>query len=249
MSTENKVTGQFYRILKDSTNKIWDRISYWTHSDDVELANGTTLTTDLTNKETKISKTQTDFAQVETSPSTHAYTKGQMLIYNNQLYRVKAAIAIGNTLTIGTNIEAVSVSTLSTMLTATDGKGFYFDVKDGQYGFYPTASKTSSQFVPFGGTKITKVGTISGGTSSSLSVASYSGYKNLTVDNFLVTINSGVTTRSWSTYGHSGSHTSGSGYINLSYNASTGVLTMNQPDNYNWMVSCVAGNFDVYIVE
>ena len=152
MSTENIVKNKYYRILKDKTNSIWDRISFWTHADDVELTGGTTLSSDLTAKQTKIDATQSDFAQVETSPSTHAYTKGQMLIYNNQLYRVKAAIAVGNTLTVGTNIEVVSVSTLSSMLTATSGNQFYFDYKDNKPGFYPTASKTASQFVPFGGT-------------------------------------------------------------------------------------------------
>lgn len=152
MSTENIVKNRYYRILKDKTNAIWDRISFWTHADDVELTGGATLSSDLTAKQTKIDATQSDFAQVETSPTTHAYIRGQMLIYNNQLYRVKANIAVGATLTVETNIEAVSVSTLSSMLTATNGNGFYFDVKDGTPGFYPTASKTASEFVPFGGT-------------------------------------------------------------------------------------------------
>ena len=152
MSTENIVKNKYYRILKDKTNSIWDRISFWTHADDVELTGGATLSSDLTAKQTKIDATQTDFAQVETSPTTHAYIRGQMLLYNNQLYRVKQTIAVGATLTVGTNIEAVSVSTLSSMLTATNGNGFYFDYKDGTPGFYPTASKTASQFVPFGGT-------------------------------------------------------------------------------------------------
>lgn len=153
MATENIVTGKFYRILKNASSKTWDRISFWTHADDVSLSNGTTLSSDLNTKQTKINATQTDFAQVEnSSTSAHAYTKGQMLIYNNQLYRVKAAIAVGNTLSTSTNIEVASVSTLSSMLTANNGNQFYFDVKNGQYGFYPTASKTSSQFVPFGGT-------------------------------------------------------------------------------------------------
>ena len=155
MATENIVTGKFYRILKNASSKTWDRISFWTHADDVSLSNGTTLSSDLNTKQTKINATQTDFAQVEnSSTSAHAYTKGQMLIYNNQLYRVKAAIAVGNTLSTSTNIEVASVSTLSSMLTANNGNQFYFDVKNGQYGFYPTASKTSSQFVPFGGTSL-----------------------------------------------------------------------------------------------
>lgn len=153
MATENIVTGKFYRILKDKTNDIWDRISFWTHADDVELSNGTSLSTDLTTKNTKITAAQNDFATVESSSvSAHAYVKGNMLVYNNQLYRAKTAIAVGATLTVGTNIEAVSVGTLSNMLTASNGNQFYFDVKDSKPGFYPNASKTASQFVPFGGT-------------------------------------------------------------------------------------------------
>ena len=153
MSTENLVTGKYYRILKDKVNHIYDRISFWTHSDDVETSSGATLTSDLSAKDTKISSTQSDFGSVETSSvSSHAYVKGNLLLYNNQLYRAKTAIAVGATLTVGSNIEAVTVGTLSNMLTASNGNQFNFDVKDGTPGFYPSASKTSSEFVPFGGT-------------------------------------------------------------------------------------------------
>lgn len=42
MSTINTVTGKKYRILKDAINKVWDQISYWTASTDVEFADGMT---------------------------------------------------------------------------------------------------------------------------------------------------------------------------------------------------------------
>lgn len=42
MSTINTVTGKKYRILKDAANKIWDQISFWTSSTDVEFNDGTT---------------------------------------------------------------------------------------------------------------------------------------------------------------------------------------------------------------
>lgn len=35
-------TGNKYRRLKDATNKIWQRISFWTKASDVEFDNGTT---------------------------------------------------------------------------------------------------------------------------------------------------------------------------------------------------------------
>lgn len=148
MVTEN-IVHKKYRILKDEISDIWDRISFWRAGTDVYLSNGTGLETDLTNKQTKIDANQTNLAQIETSStSAHAYTKGQLLIYNNQLYKVIAAIAVGNTLTVGTNIQAITISNLSSMLTASTGIQFYFDYKDGKPGFYPNANKTASEFVP-----------------------------------------------------------------------------------------------------
>lgn len=40
--TENIVTGQKYRILTDEKEDTWDRLSFWTSSDDVEYDNGET---------------------------------------------------------------------------------------------------------------------------------------------------------------------------------------------------------------
>lgn len=137
-----------YRVLVDEVNDVWDRISWWKKSEDVHLSDGTDLDTDLTNKQTLIDANIANLATIEsTSVATHVYTKGQLLVYNNQLYRVIASIAVGNTLTVGTNIQAVTISNLSSMLVATDGTQFYFDYKDGKYGFYPNANKTASQFV------------------------------------------------------------------------------------------------------
>lgn len=145
--TEN-IVHRKYRILKDALNDIWDRISMWKSSEDITLNSGTNLDTDLANKNVNIDALFSDFAHVETtSTASQSYKRGEMLIYNNTLYRVKTAIAPGNTLTVGTNIEARKVSTISEHLVASDGAQFYFDVKDGKYGYYPNASKTASQFV------------------------------------------------------------------------------------------------------
>lgn len=52
-----------------------------------------------------------NIAPVEmSSTSANAYAVGDMLIYNGQLYEVISAIAVGNTLTVGTNIQASKVS-------------------------------------------------------------------------------------------------------------------------------------------
>lgn len=42
-------TGNKYRRLKDATNKIWQRISFWTKASDVEFDNGTTAEESLGN--------------------------------------------------------------------------------------------------------------------------------------------------------------------------------------------------------
>jgi hypothetical protein len=45
----------------------------------------------------------------ETTTSAHAYAVGDYFIYNNTLYAVTAAIAIGDTITPGTNCAATTV--------------------------------------------------------------------------------------------------------------------------------------------
>ena len=45
-------------------------------------------------------------APIEESPSTHAYTEGKQLFYNDVLYTVIDDIDIGDALTVGTNIQA-----------------------------------------------------------------------------------------------------------------------------------------------
>lgn len=42
---ENIVKGKKYRVLTDEKNDEWDRISFWTSSEDVECENGETLET------------------------------------------------------------------------------------------------------------------------------------------------------------------------------------------------------------
>lgn len=49
-------------------------------------------------------------AVIETSPATSAHAVGTYLVYNGQLYKVTSAIAVGETLTVGTNISATNVA-------------------------------------------------------------------------------------------------------------------------------------------
>lgn len=93
-------------------------------------------------------------ATVETgSTASQAYTKGALLFFNNRLCKASKAISSGATLAVGTNLTQTSLGAeITSHLRSSDGKEFYFDVKDGTYGYYPSASKVSSEFVPFGGT-------------------------------------------------------------------------------------------------
>lgn len=52
-----------------------------------------------------------DIATIETSStSAHSYVVRQYLVYNNQLYKVIAAIAVGDTLSVGTNIQSTTIA-------------------------------------------------------------------------------------------------------------------------------------------
>lgn len=99
-------------------------------------------------------------ATVETgTKASQAYTKGQYLFFDNKLCKASTAIAANATLAIGTNLTQTSLGAeLTSHLRSSDGKEFYFDVKDGKYGYYPSASKTASEFVPFGGTSLVAKG-------------------------------------------------------------------------------------------
>ena len=78
---------------------------------------GSTATISITDKNGTTTATVSDgsdvsesnLATIETSPVTHAYSEGDYLVYNGQLYKVTATIAIGESLTVGTNIESTKV--------------------------------------------------------------------------------------------------------------------------------------------
>lgn len=52
---------------------------------------------------------ESDMATISTSPTTQAFSRGDYLVYNRQLYRVTQNIANGSNLVVGTNIATVTV--------------------------------------------------------------------------------------------------------------------------------------------
>ena len=112
-------------------------------------------------------------ATVETgSIASQSYTKGSYLFFDNRLCKAASAIASGATLTIGGNLTQTSLGAeITSHLRSSDGKEFYFDVKDGQYGYYPSVSKTASEFVPFGGTELIAQGMYSPASAGSINIS------------------------------------------------------------------------------
>lgn len=84
-------------------------------------------------QDAKIETIAGNLAMIESSPATTAHVVGEYIVYNGQLYKVTAAIASGQTLTVGTNISAITMS--------------------GEFG-------TVSQATPIVGENITNVGTL-----------------------------------------------------------------------------------------
>lgn len=172
------------------------------------------------------------YANIEGATASQAYIKGQMIVFNNRLCEVTSAITSGDTLTIGSNIAYKNVGDIGKQLVATDGTGFYFDVKDGEYGFYPSASKLPEEFVPFGGTApievyrlttVPEAATQTADLASAITAAGYD-YKKLTVDNFIFVVIGLLAGTGGS--GGSGGWASASITPTFSYDASTGVYTM-----------------------
>ena len=71
----------------------------------VKFENGADLTTAIGS-----------IATIETSPATATHAVGDYIVWNGQLYKVISAIAVGATLTVGTNISATSAGSELTSL-------------------------------------------------------------------------------------------------------------------------------------
>ena len=68
-------------------------------------------------------------APIETSPAEAAHTSGTQLIYNDTLYDVIANISIGDSLTVGTNIQAANkvMTQVTALKNAAKDKVLFFD--------------------------------------------------------------------------------------------------------------------------
>lgn len=90
LSTAEKNNGTVYYIY-DSDDAVFD-------AEDVGLADGGNVQT-----------LAGSVATIETSPATGTHAVGDYIVWNGQLYEVITTIAVGETLTVGTNITATTV--------------------------------------------------------------------------------------------------------------------------------------------
>ena len=106
-------SGKIYVALDTNDSYRWSGSEYIKISNPVAFDN--TPVQNSTNAVTsgglytRFGTVDADLATAETSPASTAHSEGDLILYNSILYRVTAAIAQGDTLTVGTNISATSV--------------------------------------------------------------------------------------------------------------------------------------------
>lgn len=111
-------------------------------------SNGTTISLDYygseaTNVQAEIAEFETSIdrltgslATIETSPATATHAVGDLIVWNSQLYKVISAIAVGETLSVGTNVAETSVgdeitTTSSETISPTLGTGSIYCYRSG----------------------------------------------------------------------------------------------------------------------
>ena len=118
-------------------------------------------------------------------------------------------------------------SLLNKSLTA-NSKQFYFDYKDGKYGFNTSSTRGADTFVPFS-SSLTKIGSYNGRNQQTISCTNIPNYNSLTADNFYI-----IVTGQRRVYEGSSIWNQDINSVSLTktYNASSGILTIS---------SCVCG--------
>lgn len=169
--TENIVTGKKYRILTDAASDAWDRISLWTKASDVHYNDGSTAEM---NRPINILKRSSAYTvgMIAYEPTAPSWTMLRCTTAGTTASTVPSTYqtisSAGTTITDGTAkfvvydvrptttlsssqylVPSVSlVNSFNSELTA-NGNKFYFDYKNGQYGWNTSASRGSSTFHAF----------------------------------------------------------------------------------------------------
>lgn len=96
----------------DKTNDLTPRTTIPAiYDSDLQYLNSNLKASDLNALQCgEVGKLESNFAQIEVSPSLHAYSAGSMLVYNGILYSVTSAISVGDLLVVGANLQSKSVA-------------------------------------------------------------------------------------------------------------------------------------------
>lgn len=149
-------------------------------------------------------------APIEQEISLNAYAKSDFLIFENKLYEVTTAIAVGNTLVPGVNIHEQKVSDVANQLVANNNR-IYFDYHDGKYGYNTDPSRGADTFVPFRSAPDIVTQAVSGILQDDPSDPDYAGYldvvaakdlSNYTVNQNLFFVTTSVANAQASVGGH-----------------------------------------------
>ena len=96
---DNIVTGRKYRIK--AAENLWDIISFWTKSQDVEMDDGTTLQSSFTNLKTQtngntaiVNGLSTQVTNAPLYSSSSKYSKGDLVNYNGSIFKCISDITV-----------------------------------------------------------------------------------------------------------------------------------------------------------
>ena len=169
---ENIVSGQAYRILRGTS---WDRLSFWKKASDVVFDDGSTMEE---NKPISILQREREYRQGDiayepTAPSwvllecvaqgytaetvPYAYKNlnrtdgpGTVITDGDAQFVVYSVVPSTVLSTSSYIIPAMNlVNEIKSNLIASDGAEFYFDYRDGAYGFNTDPQRGAETFIPF----------------------------------------------------------------------------------------------------
>ena len=152
------------------------------------------------------------------------YTVGDFVIYTGKLYRCTTAVTVAGAWSASKWVQTTVKGEIKALNTNLGGLSFAQNA-DGKWGYKVAGA---DPVIPF--KKLNRVSIGSGGNQT-FSATSIPGYESLTADNFAFVVTSysggGGMTGSWnSTDVGYGTELSTSGTPSISYNSSTGIVTM-----------------------
>ncbi len=223
--SDTKRYGKKYRVLTDAATHAWDLLSFWTSARDVEMDDGTTVQNKITDMETTINEDATVVDglkfDVESAPvfsTSKIYSRGDIVNKDGYFYYCYKPINIPGPWSGEQNWNPI-----------TEALPFRFGIdSDGNYGYIKVGADSVT---PFRSAAVYKIlSNVTYGTFDLRDICNAAGinYSKLTNSNFVMqTV--GNTNQLWNSVinGTSTATQPSDVEMEVSYSASTGVLTYN----------------------